>query len=162
MALSVEVIDDAQAERVIHIEEGQFSDVKAASISPSKLSHTISAFANSDGGELFIGIGEDRQGGGVKVRTWDGFADVEAANGHLQSFERLFPLGTDFHFSFLRSASRQGLVLHVEVARTQPIMKAADGILMCDVAHKACLWWRQKSSVVWSTRRVWRLSKANL
>ena len=50
MALSVEVIDDAQAERVIHIEEGQFSDVKAASISPSKLSHTISAFANSDGG----------------------------------------------------------------------------------------------------------------
>lgn len=127
MALSVETIDETQADRLIRIEEGQFSDVKARAISPGKLSHTVSAFANSDGGDLYIGIAEELVGGGAKVRNWDGFPDVEAANGHLQSFERLFPLGTDFQYEFLRCDERPGVVLHVQVSRTQQIMKAADG-----------------------------------
>lgn len=42
-ALSVELISGDQAQRVTQIEEGQFSDVKARAIAPSKLSHTISA-----------------------------------------------------------------------------------------------------------------------
>ena len=32
-------------------------------------------------------------GGNVKQRRWDGFPDIEAANGHMQAFERYFPLG---------------------------------------------------------------------
>jgi ATP-dependent DNA helicase RecG len=79
----------ARADLVTYIEEGQFSDVKAAAISPSKLSHTISAFANTDGGDLYIGISENLIGGNVKIREWAGFAHVEAANGHIQSFEQL-------------------------------------------------------------------------
>lgn len=126
--LAVEVVTDEQAALVAQIEEGQFSDVKAAAISPSKLSHTISALANTDGGDLFVGIGEELTGGGAKRREWSGFSDVEAANGHLQSFERLFPLGRDFQYEFLRCASRPGLVLHVQISRTQEIMRAADGI----------------------------------
>src|SRR5437764_10663861 len=51
-------IDEAQADTMTKIEEGQFSDVKATAITPAKLSHTISAFANTDGGELYIGIAE--------------------------------------------------------------------------------------------------------
>lgn len=120
-------VDDSQAERVIQIEEGQFSDVKAAAISPGKLSHTISAFANTDGGDLYIGIGEQNLGGNVKKREWDGFADVEAANGHIQSLEQRFPLGRDFQYDFLRCAGRSGVVLHIQVSRTQAIIKAADG-----------------------------------
>jgi len=125
--LSVETIADHQAERVTQIEEGQFSDVKARAIAAAKLSHTISALANSDGGDLYVGVSENLLGGGVKVREWNGFPDVEAANGHLQSFERLFPLGTDFQYEFLRCEGRPGLVLHVQVNRTQAIMKASDG-----------------------------------
>lgn len=126
--LRVEIIDEAQAELVTQIEEGQFSDVKASAIAPSKLSHTISAFANSDGGDLYVGISEDHLGGGAKTRKWAGFADVEAANGHLQSLERLFPLGTDFHYEFFRCEARQGLVLHAQISRTQAITKAVDDI----------------------------------
>lgn len=120
-------IDEAQAERLAQIEEGQYSDLKAAGISPSKLSHTISAFANADGGDLYIGIGEEILGGYVKRRTWAGFPDVEAANGHLQSFDRTFPLGKDFQYEFLRCETRPGVVLHVQVSRTQGVVKAADG-----------------------------------
>jgi ATP-dependent DNA helicase RecG len=120
-------IGDSEGIALTQIEEGQFSDVKATAISPSKLSNTISAFANTDGGELYIGVSEQLLGGNVKRREWDGFADVEAANGHLQAFEQRFPLGKDFQYEFLRCPNRKGVVLHVQVIRTQGIVKAYDG-----------------------------------
>jgi ATP-dependent DNA helicase RecG len=120
-------ITDSQADIVTHTDEGQFSDVKATAISPAKLSHTISAFANSDGGELYIGIGEQLLGGNVKKREWSGFPDVEAANGHMQAFEKFFPLGRDFQYEFMKCATRSGIVLHVQVSRTPGIIKATDG-----------------------------------
>lgn len=121
------IIDERQADLVTQIEEGQFSEVKSAGISAAKLSYTISAFANTDGGDLYIGISEQLLGGNVKKREWFGFVDVEAANGHLQSFEHRFPLGKDFQYEFLRCPNRPGVVLHVQVIRTQGIIKAADG-----------------------------------
>src|SRR6267378_1144076 len=120
-------IDVSQSRTVTQIEEGQFSDVKATAISPAKLSHTISAFANTDGGDLYIGIGEQLLGGGVKKREWSGFPDVEAANGHMQAFERCFPLGKDFQYEFMKCPNRPGIVLHVQVSRTQGIIRATDG-----------------------------------
>jgi len=123
----VESINEQQADLVTVIDEGQFSDVKAITIAPAKLTATISAFANSDGGDLYIGVGEIHLGGGAKKRTWAGFPNVEAANGHLQSFERLFPLGTDFQYDFLKCETRPGLVLHAQVSRTQAIMRAVEG-----------------------------------
>jgi ATP-dependent DNA helicase RecG len=120
-------IDEAQADHLTQVEEGQYSDVKSTAITPSKLSHTISAFANTDGGDLYIGISEQVLGGHVKRREWQGFADVEAANGHLQAFERVFPLGKDFQYEFLRCSQRPGVVLHVQVGRTQSIATSTEG-----------------------------------
>ena len=120
-------IEDADALAVAQIEEGQFSDVKAKEITPAKLSHTISAFANTDGGDLYIGISEQLLGGNVKKRKWDGFTDIEGANGHLSAFDRCFPLGNDFQYEFLKCADRPGVVLHVQVSRTPGIVKATDG-----------------------------------
>jgi ATP-dependent DNA helicase RecG len=120
-------INESQADLVARMEEGQFSDVKSTAIAPAKLSHTVSAFANTDGGELYIGISEQILGGNVKQREWDGFPDIEAANGHMQAFERYFPLGNDFQYEFMRCANRKGVVLHVSVSRTQGIIAATDG-----------------------------------
>jgi ATP-dependent DNA helicase RecG len=122
------VIREKEADDLTQIEEGQFSDVKAKAISPSKLSHTISAFANTDGGDLYIGVSEQLLGGNRKKREWDGFADVEAANGHMQAFEQAFPLGKDFQYEFLRCAARRGVILHVQVMRTPGITSAYDKI----------------------------------
>jgi ATP-dependent DNA helicase RecG len=127
MSIDVESISPAQADLVTEIGEGQFADVKDINIAPAKLSATISAFANSDGGDLYVGIAERHLGGGVKRREWVGFRDVEAANGHLQSFERLFPLGTDFRYGFLKCEGLPGLVLHAQISRTQRIVPAYDG-----------------------------------
>ena len=61
-------------------------------------------------------------------RTWEGFANEEAANGHIQALERLFPLGTDFQYEFLAGANQRGLVLHLQIGKTQGITKAANQI----------------------------------
>lgn len=124
MAIDVQEIDSDQRELVMNIGEGHYSDVKAIEIRPSRLTETISAFANADGGELYIGIDEI---GVQKFRKWRGFVNVEAANGHLQIFEELFPLGRDFSYTFLLCPGEEGLVLKVEIQKTIGITRASDG-----------------------------------
>ena len=130
MPIETIAISEPEAELVEQIAEGQYSEVKAIQISPGKLTKAISAFANTDGGDVYVGVDEIQLGGGVKKRRWNGFHDVEAANSHLQTFERLFPLGTGFHYEFLRRAGNpnSGLVLHIQVSRNPSIIKATDDI----------------------------------
>lgn len=123
MSIDVIAVGEAEVKLLEGIGEGQFSETKATEVSPSKMAKGLSAFANTDGGDVYVGIDELLIGGGVKKCQWRGFKDVEAANRHLQAFERLFPLGAGFQYEFLRSDKRSGLVLHIEVSRTPGIVK---------------------------------------
>lgn len=123
MPIETVVVDDEQVARVLALREGHFSDMKARAVSPAKLTKAMSAFANADGGELYVGI-DERNG----TFTWNGFADEEAANGHLQIFEQLFPLGDGFRYEFLSNESESGLVLHIVILRSGSIRRASDGI----------------------------------
>src|SRR5438552_15799673 len=97
MVIGIEVIQitGAERDRLMVLEEGHFCDLKAIAVSTKKLGRSVSAFANAAGGDLYIGIGETELLGS-KVRTWHGFRDQEAANGHIQSLEALFPLGAEY------------------------------------------------------------------
>lgn len=128
MSMLTSIISEVQVEKVLALTEGQFGDLKGKAILPASLTKTISAFANSDGGDLYIGIDEDINTEGKKIRLWNGFADIEAANAHLQVFENLFPLGTDYQYEFLASDTKPGLVLHVLVNKIRGIVKASNGI----------------------------------
>ena len=69
--MTTEIILENEKEKELLIkEEGDYVDLKSSLISPSKLSKTISAFANSSGGEIYIGIQEDTRSG---CRTIDGY-----------------------------------------------------------------------------------------
>jgi len=127
MAGMVEVVEIAGAERdrLLALDEDHFTDLKAAEISPKRLSKSISAFANTAGGDLYVGIAES-EFFGAKVRHWKGFADPEEANGHLQSLEALFPLGAEYSYEFLRATGSIGLVLHISVQKTHQIARAHD------------------------------------
>jgi ATP-dependent DNA helicase RecG len=124
MPVQVSAITPAQRDKVVRIDEGHFADVKSIEVTPAKLTKTISGFANADGGELYVGVDET---GPEKQRGWRGFADQEAANGHLQIFEKLFPLGRDFQYTFLECDGNEGIVLQVQVFKTRDIMVASDG-----------------------------------
>jgi ATP-dependent DNA helicase RecG len=60
-------VDDVEAQRILALEETHYLDLKAAAIMPAKLTQSVSAFANTAGGELFVGVRETGQGG-VKRR----------------------------------------------------------------------------------------------
>jgi len=128
MTIETTAVTPDQVRRILALEEGHFFDLKAIEIAPSKLTKTIAAFANASGGELYIGVAEVTTSG-VKSRAWRGFADMEAANAHLQVFEKLFPLGQYYSYSFLRSGSEAGLVLQVSVNKSREIVKASDGVV---------------------------------
>ncbi len=124
MAVRSEEISATQRDVVLQIEEGHFCDVKAIEIQPSRLTRAIAAFANADGGELYIGVDEIGQ---EKKRRWRGFEDAEAANAHIQVFEELFPLGSNFAYTFLSCQGEAGLVLKIEIQKTAGIVRASDG-----------------------------------
>jgi ATP-dependent DNA helicase RecG len=125
MAINVVPVSKQDVDRILKLKEDWFVDVKSVDIAPGKLTKSLSAFANADGGELYIGIDEDKS---QNVRAWRGFPNQEAANGHIQIFDELFPLGDGFTYEFLAAAPpANGLVLHVIVQKSREIKKASGG-----------------------------------
>jgi len=124
MPISISDVSQEQKHRILELAEGHFADLKAKEIKPASLSHHLSALANADGGELFVGIDEDRV---TKLRSWRGFNSEEEANAHIQCFDSLFPLGQDFSYDFLRCKGETGLVLQISVLKTRDIKVATDG-----------------------------------
>lgn len=119
-------ISDTQRDKVLAIVENHFNDLKSKEIAPARLTKTLSAFANSVGGDLYLGIREN-DFNGVLNRQWIGFNDEEEANGHIQVFEELFPLGDQYAYTFLSHPNENGLVLHISVKKNLAIVKASNG-----------------------------------
>ncbi len=126
MSIDTVRILSSQVQKLLGLEEGHFADLKSRDVTPAKLTKTISGFSNAGGGELYIGI-DEREVNGKKVRQWRGFDDQEDANGHLQIFETLFPLGQYYSYTFLSSPAESGEVLKIEINKTREIVKASDG-----------------------------------
>lgn len=112
--------DEAQV--ILGYDEDHFRDLKSKAIAPAKLTQSISAFANTAGGELFIGVSENSNS-----REWDGFSDPEDANAIFQVLESMDPLGNLYHAQFLRCEGRPGVVLHLIVRKTRDIVAATNG-----------------------------------
>jgi len=126
LPISIADVSSDEREQVLAIEEGHFSDVKAIEVAPAKLTKTISAFSNADGGEVYVGIAEDKH---ARTKHWRGFISPEDANGHIQIFERLFPLGDGYSYIFLRSNAQDGLVLKIEIQKNRSIKAASDDVV---------------------------------
>ncbi len=122
MAIKTSTIMYSQRVKLLESQEDHFRDFKSKQIKPAKITKSISAFANADGGDLYIGIDEDKEN---KFKLWRGFDNVEEANGFIQIFEKLFPHGQEFSYEFLK-VSDAGLVLHINIHKTLDIKKASD------------------------------------
>ena len=110
---NVSIITTEQRNWIVKYKEGQLGDVKAIDILPSKMSETVSAFANTDGGELWIGIDEDDK----KRKSWRGFQRTEDANAHIEILDKIMQLRQGYSFDFLSHQTSKGLVLHIEVSK---------------------------------------------
>lgn len=124
--VAVESISADDADFITMIEEGHFADVKSRDIAPAKLTKTLSAFANTAGGDIYVGIAE-RTNGDLKERSWVGFDDQEAANAIFQVAEALDPVGSAWAATFLRCDERPGYVLHLSINKTRKIILDSKG-----------------------------------
>jgi hypothetical protein len=68
MALQVIPVGESEATLLEGLGEGQFADVKAVEVSPSKMAKGLSAFANTDGGDLYLAEAlRGRNGAGLRM-----------------------------------------------------------------------------------------------
>lgn len=119
-------ISQEEKEMLLVQREGHFFDFKGKEVSPASLTKTISGFANASGGELVVGVEEVEGLSGVELH-WDGFEYEEKANGLLQCFQDVDPLGNIILPTFLEVDGEPGLALHILVQKSQSILNAANG-----------------------------------
>ena len=118
-------IGEEKIEELYKIEENYFNDFKAKDILPSRLSKTVSAFANASGGDIYLGIREENK---TKVKHWEGFEHIEDANAHIQTLVSMAPLDNFLEFTFLQDVNTGLYVLQISVSKTKNITNASDGI----------------------------------
>jgi ATP-dependent DNA helicase RecG len=126
MPIEIVSLGAEEVANVLGTQEGHFVDLKAIDISPASLTKPISAFANTAGGEILVGIDEQIGSTGLE-RAWRGFANQEAANGIVQAIEQMSPLGNHYSLEFLENENRPGLIEHITVFKSREILKATNG-----------------------------------
>ena len=67
-------ITEKDVTEIFKISEDHFNDYKAKQISGKGISKIISAFCNSSGGDIYLGIREEND---TKIKHWEGFNDIE-------------------------------------------------------------------------------------
>src|SRR5476649_1479644 len=108
---------------LLTIKEDHFNDVKSARIAPAKLQETFVAFANSDGGDLYVGV-EDSKIIGERLI---GFPEVEAANAVIATLlEETNPAVENVFIEFL-DVPNKGLVLHFGIPKSPKVHYTASG-----------------------------------
>ncbi len=117
-------ITPEQKERILDLEEDHFHDLKGKDIKPSKLTQSVSSFANASGGEIYIGIEEIDKN--RKIRKWKGFTNIEEANAHLQEVEKLEPLANHFDATFLACDNEDGFILQLLIFKSKDIIYASN------------------------------------
>jgi ATP-dependent DNA helicase RecG len=123
--MDISTIEPHQVIKLLSSQEGHFLDFKGRAIGAVKLTKALSAFANADGGELYIGVSENR----AHTFDWNGFPRIEDANGLIQHLEGHFPFGADFQYEFLGADNYPGYLLRVSILKSREIRAASDGIV---------------------------------
>lgn len=104
-------------EALLELQEDHFCDFKSKNIKPSKLHDTFVAFANTDGGELWIGI-EDPDFDGERIQ---GFNLKEDSNDLLKVLlEETEPSVEGLEIEFLNSGDK-GYVLHIFIPKSPKV-----------------------------------------
>lgn len=118
------IVTQEEINDLLLIQEDWLIDKKGKDIKPAKLSKTVSAFANTNGGDVYLGIAhtEDKT-----VYYWDGFVNEELMNQHIEIISNMFDSYEDYSLETYQSIVDNSFVLHIVVHKTQKIVYASDG-----------------------------------
>ncbi|HEY0296581.1 MAG TPA: RNA-binding domain-containing protein [Bordetella sp.] len=105
--------------------EGHFYDRKAAQVKGVKLQKIVCAFANADGGDVYVGIADDKDEADPTKR-WVGSPTMEEFNQLIQSLMEMRP-SPPMTMEFLKSTLSSNYVLHIQVDKSQSVHQTTDG-----------------------------------
>ena len=115
-------IETQELSQLLSANEDHFFDIKSKDIAPSKLQETFVAFANADGGDIYIGI-EDMKFSGERVRP---FSTPEEANAIFSVLlEQTTPAVDNVMVEFLSIPT--GYILHVSIPKSPKVHYTASG-----------------------------------
>ena len=120
-----EVIDLSakEVEVLLNTVEDHFNDFKSKQIAPNKLQETFVAFANADGGNIYIGI-EDAASDRERL---SGFNEPEEANAIIATLlESTNPAVENVEIVYLKT-SKNGLILHIDIPKSPKVHYTASG-----------------------------------
>lgn len=118
-------IDDAEAYFYCTEDEGDFFDRKAFEVKPANIQKIVVAFANSDGGDVLIGIADEKVDP-EPLKRWVGAKSREAYNQHIEAIVSLNP-SVDLRYTFLKRKSMStSYVLKVTVNKGLKVHETAD------------------------------------
>ena len=123
--MQTKTITAADALLLASRQEDHFYDRKASAIKGAKLQKAAVAFANADGGEIYIGITDDKDEPDPAKR-WTGATRIEDYNQHIQALTEIQP-ALPMDLTFLRVDGTSNYVLRVQIEKSQSVHKAADG-----------------------------------
>ena len=115
-------LNAAETQKLLAAEEDHFFDFKSKAIQPAKLQETFVAFANADGGDIYVGV-EDKK---CKTDRLQPFAAKEDANAILAVLlEQTTPAVENVTIEFLIVTG--GSVLHISVPKSPKVHYTASG-----------------------------------
>jgi ATP-dependent DNA helicase RecG len=115
--------EKGEEKKLLEMEEDHFGDVKSHRIKPGSLQETFVSFANSDGGELYVGI-EDKKTAGERIV---GYPTIEAANDTVNTLlEETKPAVENVDLEFL-NFGRRGYVLHISIPKSPKVHYCSNG-----------------------------------
>lgn len=105
--------------------EGHFYDRKAIQIKGAKIQKIVCTFANSDGGDVYVGISDNKDEPAPEKR-WHGATSMEEYNQLIQSALEIKP-SPPIVMEFLKSPLSPNYVLRIQVEKSQSVHQTADG-----------------------------------
>lgn len=119
MKIDIKNISIKDADKIIEKEESHFYDFKSKEVSGTKIQKIAVAFANADGGEVFVGI-KDIKDEAITSKRWDGMASMEDYNSILSSLMLITPT-LDVSKIFITCSEYSGYVLNIKVEKSSQV-----------------------------------------
>ena len=117
------IVTQEEINELLLIQENWLIEKKGKEIKPAKLSRTISAFANTNGGDVYLGIAHEED---KAVYYWDGFDNEEHMNPYIDVICDMFDSYEDYSLETYQSQVDNTFILHIVIHKTQKIIRASD------------------------------------
>ncbi|MBA4543265.1 ATP-binding protein [Thermoactinomyces daqus] len=120
--MEIRKITSKEKKKLLELQEDHFHEIKSIRIKPSDLQKHFVAFANADGGEIYIGI-EDKKSTGERII---GFKNIEDANDIISTLmETTKPSVENVDIEFL-DFGKYGFVLHLLIPKSPRVHYTAN------------------------------------